>query len=220
MPRSRVVRREGIFNLWQQKNSTGCGRRIIEAKVVKMKLNAFCTSPAFKEDLDSAALGITPTAIEASRFLNFWVIEILDRGGDISKMDQTFFYSAFILMARITRKENSLGIFGAALHEYDRQRPAGLERFDPAIISQILNKAGRDYLTACQNCTLLNMTSQARKAFWIFLDNLDGNGDMRAPNKHKLYNHYMRRMSQETGGWELWTRLRYGILFVMSWRTK
>ncbi len=126
-----------------------------------------------------------------------WILKILDGGSDIPKMDQTFFYRSFILMAGVTRKENSLGIFGATFHEYDRQRPAGLEHFDPAMISQILNEAGRDYLTACQNCVVLNMTSRARKAFRAFLDNLDGN-EMRAPDKHELCNHYVRRMSRET----------------------
>ncbi len=93
------------------------------------------------------ALSVTRTAIEASRFLNFCLLKILDRGSDIHKMDQMFFCRAFILIAGVTRKENSFGIFGATLHEYDRQRPAGLERFDPAMITQVLIEAGRDYLT-------------------------------------------------------------------------
>ena len=84
-----------------------------------------------------------------------------------------------------------------------------METFDPSLITQVLNEAGREYLTACQNHVVLNMTGRVKKAFRLFLD--DEYPDMRAPDKWKLVRHFIDRLSQRSTTQEeeaVWNSLR------------
>ncbi len=121
-------------------------------------------------------------------------------------MDQLFFYRAFMLVSGVTRRPNALGVFGRVLKSYDAIRPANMERFDPSLITQVLNEAGKDYMTACRNHVVLNMTSRVKKAFVVFLD--DAYPAMKAKDKWKLARRLINRLSlratleDEPGVWE------------------
>ena len=61
----------------------------------------------------------------------------------------------------------TLALLPAATHF---TTPAG--RFNCRHVPQMLNYAGKDYLVACQNHVVLNISSRVRKAFSIFFTNL------------------------------------------------
>jgi len=49
--------------------------------------------------------GVTRISVEASRFLNYHILKLLDEGDEIPKLDQTLFYKAFTTMAGCHRRQ-------------------------------------------------------------------------------------------------------------------
>ena len=59
----------------------------------------------------------------------------------------------------------------------------------------MLNYAGKDYLTACKNHVVLNISARVGKAFKLFFDALPQN--FRAEDRNKARRYFMRRMTRE-----------------------
>ena len=64
----------------------------------------------------------------------------------------------------------------------------------------MLNYAGKDYMTACKNHVVLNISARVGKAFKLFLDALPQK--FRAEDRNKAKHYYMKRMSRNCGAEE------------------
>ena len=157
---------------------------------MKMTLATLCSNSALVEEIEVCVKGVTRTSVEASRFLNLHLLRALEAGREVPRMDQTFFYRAFTAVAGATGTGAARDEFGVTLAEYTALRPGGLARFHAAGVTQMLNYAGKDYMTACQNHVVLNISRRVAKAFKAFFGGLDQN--FRAPDRNKVCAHFMR----------------------------
>ena len=185
-------------------------RKTEQACAVKMTLNKLCTDDQLVKEIETCVHGITRTAVEASRFLNYFVIKLLEEGEAVPKLDQTFFYGAFTTMAG-GQKDSTIAKFGEALQDYIDLRPQNMERFHYKHVNQMLNWAGKDYMTACKNHVVLNISGRVGKAFKLFFQSLPQK--FRAEDRNKARRYYMRRMTREAGPeeedpmWQSFTRV-------------
>jgi hypothetical protein len=81
--------------------------------------------------------------------------------------------------------------FRPALDHYNNIRPAQMDQFDYSDVRQMLNYAGKEYMTACKNHVVLNISSRVSKAFNLFFDGLPQK--FRAVDRNKARKYYMRR---------------------------
>lgn len=171
-------------------------RHVIETKVVKMKLNTFCRSKAIAKELDGCSQGITRVFVEASRFLNMYVLHKLDDLSDFPKMDQTFVYRAFSAICKGERSTQAQDVFGERLRVNDSIRPDDIPNFDSKYVTQLVNYAGKTSMTACQNHVVLGINSRVQKSFKLFMESLEQK--FRAIDKNQIVNHFMKRMTRES----------------------
>ena len=171
-------------------------RRVIQNCAVKMTLNKLCRDDELTREIESCVHGVTRTAVEASRFMNYYVLKLLEEGEDVPKIDQSLLYAAFTTMAGSTLA-STVEKFGEALQDYEHLRPPDMERFDYRHVPQMLNYAGKDYLTACKNHVVLNISARVGKAFKLFFDALPQ--DFRAEDRNRARRYFMRRMTREGG---------------------
>ena len=171
-------------------------RRVIQNCAVKMTLNKLCLDYELMREIESCVHGVTRTAVEASRFMNYYVLKLLKEGEDVPKIDQSLLYAAFTTMAGSTLA-GTVEKFGEALQDYEHRRPPDMKRFDYRHVPQMLNYAGKDYLTACKNHVVLNISARVGKAFKLFFDALPQ--DFRAEDRNKVRRYFMRRMTREGG---------------------
>ena len=100
------------------------------------------------EEIESCVHGVTRTSIEASRFINYHILKLLEEGDEIPQLDQTltFFYKAFTTMAGAT-VASSVEMFGESLQDYEHLRPPEMERLDYRHVKdQMINYAGKDLI--------------------------------------------------------------------------
>eukprot|EP00835_Amoeboradix_gromovi_P005443 NODE_510_length_7452_cov_0.223990.p4 type:complete len:140 gc:universal NODE_510_length_7452_cov_0.223990:4112-3693(-) len=71
----------------------------VTLSVTKMKLNTFCKSPAVCQEIERCVQGVTRAAVEGIRLVNLHTLHLLATEAVIPKLDQTYFYRAFILAA-------------------------------------------------------------------------------------------------------------------------
>jgi hypothetical protein len=171
----------------------------IQESAVKMTLNQICSDSQLQREIEGCVHGVTRTSVEASRFLNYWVLKLLEEGEIVPKLDQSLFYAAFTTMAGAT-VDASVEKFGEALQDYHQVRPPNMARFNYRHVPQMLNYAGKDYMTACKNHVVLNISGRVGKAFKLFFDALPQ--DFRAEDRNKARRYYMKRMSRECGAEE------------------
>ena len=184
-------------------------KKTITIKAVKMRLSTWCKSPAIQKELERVARGVTRTAVEASRLVNMWALKTIEDEKEIPEMNQTFFYRAFTVVSGSRRNEAATEVFGKALEKYESMRPPNMERFNPHLVTQVLNEAGTEYLTACKNHVVLSLTARVRKGFLKVLE--DEYPGMRAPDKKKLTKHLIDRLSRRSTAEEeeaVWNSLR------------
>ena len=60
-------------------------RKTEQACAVKMTLNKLCTDDQLFKEIETCVHGVTRTAVEASRFLNYFVIKLLEEGEVVPK---------------------------------------------------------------------------------------------------------------------------------------
>ncbi|RLN94198.1 hypothetical protein BBJ28_00025223, partial [Nothophytophthora sp. Chile5] len=174
-------------------------RRVVQNCAVKMTLKTFSLDDELTREIETCVHGVTRTAIEASRFMNYYVLKLLEEGEDVPKIDQSLLYAAFTTMAGGTWA-STVEKFGEALQDYEHLRPAQMKRFDYTYVNQMLNYAGKDYLTACKNHVVLTISARVGKAFKLFFDALPQ--DFRAEDRNRARRYFMRRMTREGGSEE------------------
>ena len=135
-------------------------RRTTREYVVKMTLNKFCGNVRLRQEIERSVQGITRVAVEASRFLNFFVLYNIETNTEIPEMDQSFFYWAF---THIAGSNFAPERHGNALLEY--RCLFGIREFDYKYISQSINYTGLSFLTNCQNHIVLNIKKRLKKQF-------------------------------------------------------
>src|SRR3569832_19001 len=105
--------------------------------------------------------------------------------------------------------ERTIDKLNPSLSEYNLLRPKHMEHFNYEYINQMLNYAGKDYLTACKNHVVLNISGRVGKAFKLFFKALPQKFKAEDCNKARRY--FMRRMSREAGPKEeedMWNSLK------------
>ena len=122
-------------------------KNTIQESAVKMTLNQLCSDNQMQREIEVCVEGVTRTSVEASRFLNLWVLKLLKEGEIVPELNQTFFNAAFTTMAGATVSRTK---FGEALQDYEQERPDGMYRFNYRHVNQMLNNAGKEYMTACK----------------------------------------------------------------------
>ena len=173
-------------------------KKTLQESSVKMTLNKFCNDPDLQREIEGCVHGVTRTCIEASRFLNYYVLKLLKDENNIPKLDQSFFSSAFTSMATCKGQHKSVKEkFRPALDEYNNVRPPQMDKFDYSDVVQMLTYAAKEYMTACKNHVVLNISSRVSKAFKLFFDGLPQK--FRAVDRNKARKYYMRRHSLECG---------------------
>ena len=85
--------------------------------------------------------------------------------------------------------------FGEALQVCERVRPQDIDWFHYYHVPQMLNYAGKDYMTACKNHMVFNISARVGKAFRLFFDAFPHR--FRAEDRNKAKHYYMKRMSHE-----------------------
>ena len=167
----------------------------IQESTIKMTLNKFCTDAQLRSEINDCVRLITRISVEASRFANLWVLQILETDDEVMpKLDQSFFYSIF---STIAGSKKSVGRFAQALLLYEQVRPEGLHILDCRHITQMVNVAAKEYMEASQNHIVLNLSARVSKAFKLFFDSLAQKFLARDRNIVKKY--YLKRMSREVG---------------------
>ncbi|GAB9476925.1 hypothetical protein Gpo141_00013984 [Globisporangium polare] len=146
-------------------------RKIIQNCAVKVTLNRLSLDDELTQEIETCVRGVTRTAVEASRFLNYYVLKLLEEGKGVSLLNQSPLYAAFTTVTGATRA-NTVKKFGEALKEYNYLRRPDMERVNCRHVPQMLNYAGKDYLTACKNHVVLNLSAQVGKACKVFFDAL------------------------------------------------
>eukprot|EP00835_Amoeboradix_gromovi_P000797 NODE_29_length_33183_cov_0.333666.p31 type:complete len:101 gc:universal NODE_29_length_33183_cov_0.333666:632-330(-) len=58
-----------------------------------------CSDVYLLDEIETCVHGITRVAIEASKFLDYYILKILEKGEEEPKLDQSFFYSASTTIA-------------------------------------------------------------------------------------------------------------------------
>ena len=171
-------------------------RAEIHQSAVKMTLNKICFDYQLATEIEICVHGVTRKTIEASRFLNYYVLKLLEEGDEVPKLDQSFFYAAFTSMAGAEKAE-TMEMFGEALQDYNHLRPQNMERFDYRHVNQMLNYAGKDYMINCRNHVVLNISARVRKAFKLLFQSLPQ--QFKAEDWEKARHCFMRRMSRKAG---------------------
>ena len=171
-------------------------KKTIQESAVKMTLNQMCSDSQLHREIQDCVQGVTRTSVEASRFLNYWALKLLEEGEAVPVLDQSLFYAAFTTMAGAS-VDASVEKFGEALQDYEHARPQGMSRFNYRHVNQMLSYAGKDYMTACKNHVVLNISGRVGKAFKLFFDALPQ--DFRAEDRNKARRYYMKRMARECG---------------------
>ena len=103
--------------------------------------------------------------------------------GGVPKLDQSFFYAAFTVMSGATWHA-TVSMFGQALQDYRAMRPPDMDVFNYRHINQMLNCTGKDYMTACTDNVVLNISARVGKAFKLFFDALPQ--EFRAEDRNRL----------------------------------
>jgi hypothetical protein len=124
------------------------------------------------------------------------VLRLLERGDVVPEIDQSLLSKTFTTMAGLTLP-STVALFGEALQDYKDLRPHDMELFDSKHVNQMLNYAGKDYLTACRNHIVLNISARVGKAFKLFFDALPQ--DFGAEDRNKARRYFMRYMTREEG---------------------
>ena len=187
LPGGKRSARHDVKDRYKRKNT-------IQESAVKMTLNQLCSDSQLQREIEVCVEGVTRTSVEASRFINLWVLTLLEQGQIVPKLNQTFFNAAFTTMAGGTLSRPK---FGAALHQYEQVRPADMARFNYRHVSQMLNYAGVEYMIACKNHVVLNISGRVGKAFKLFFDRLPQH--FKAEDRNKARRYYLKRMSRECG---------------------
>ena len=104
-------------------------RKVIQNCAVKTTLRTFSLDDELTREIEACVHGVTRTAIEASRFMNYYVLKLLEEGEDVPKIDQSLLYAAFTTMAGSTLA-STVEKFDEALQDYEHLRPPAMERFD------------------------------------------------------------------------------------------
>ena len=145
-------------------------RRTIDMSAVKMTLNRMCLNKPLLQEIDICVHGVTRVCLEASRFLNYYILTLLEKNDIVPELNETFFYSAFTLIAGSSRAKPEK--FGTAYETYSEARPVNMEKFDYRHVAQILHYSANEYLVACKNHVVLNIGARVAKAFNIFFRTL------------------------------------------------
>jgi hypothetical protein len=169
-------------------------KETIQESAVKMTLSQMCSNSELKCEIEDCVHGITRTSVEASLFINLWVLKLLEEGKIVPKLNQSFFYAAFTTIAGATKSAEK---FGKALEEYKHMRPPTMAQFNYRHVGQMINEAAKEYMIACQNHVVLNISGRMGKAFKLFFDALPQ--DFRAEDRNKARCYYMKRMTHECG---------------------
>jgi hypothetical protein len=122
----------------------------------------------FFKEIGICVDGMTRTAFEATRFLNYFVTKLLAEEREVPEIDEIFLYSIFTTMAG-ARKVSTIEKHSEALKDHEDLRPAEMARFDYEYIAQMLLYAAREYLTASKNHVDLNLVKRIEKTFMHFL---------------------------------------------------
>ena len=161
---------------------------------IKMTLNQLCNNAELIDEIEICVHGVTRTSIEASRFLNFYILTLLEQNQPVPKLDQSLFYGAFTTMAGANLRK-TVEKFGPALQDYRELRPLNMAKFDCKNVTQMLNYAGKEYMTACMNHVVLNISGRVGKAFKLYFQSLPQ--QFKAADRNKARRYFMRRMTRE-----------------------
>jgi hypothetical protein len=171
-------------------------RKTIDEKTVKMKLATICCNAELMKEINIVVEGVTRICVEASRFLNLYVLMKMEHGDSVPEMDQTFFYRAFTAIAGHSYAA-IMEVFGDALVGYNALRPDSMQRFDTSLITSVISYAARDYMTACRNHVVLNIWNRVKKAFKLWLLALPQ--QFKAADSNKITMHFMKRLNLVAG---------------------
>ena len=166
-------------------------KAVLVYSTVKMTLCSFCKEQALMDEIEICVRGITRTAIEVSRFFNYYVLKMLETEQEIPEIKQGLINAAFTELACSPRKKKK-SKFGTIMKDYKSMRPEGFACFQYKKVPQLLNYAALDYLTACKNHVSLNFFSRVAKAFYRFLDTLPEK--FKAKDKAKMRRHFIGRL--------------------------
>ena len=146
-------------------------------------------------EIETCVHGVTRVAVEASRFLNYFVLKLLEAKEEVPELNQTFLYGVVFTTMSGAKHPSTIEKLGNALLSYERLRPSDMERFDSRHLNQMLNYACADYLTACKNHVVLNISARVSKAFKYFFDALPPplpHQKFCAEDRNKVRRYFMR----------------------------
>ena len=102
-------------------------RRVVQNSSVKMTLQNVILDAELLREIETCVDGVTRTVIEASRFLNFYILKLLEDGEVVPEINQTLLYGAITTLAGSTLR-STVEKFGVALVEYNLLRPPDMQR--------------------------------------------------------------------------------------------
>jgi hypothetical protein len=84
-----------------------------------MTLNQFCRYSEVNTEIETCAKLVTRICIEGSRFLNLWILHLLENDDEIPQIGHTTINRAFQAMRPGRHSANVIKEFGRALRRYD-----------------------------------------------------------------------------------------------------
>ena len=99
----------------------------MQTSSVKMTLNTVILDAELLREIETCVDGVTRTVIEASRFMNFYVLKLLEDREVVPEINQSLLYGAITTLAGST-KRSTVERFGVALVDYNHLHPPDMQR--------------------------------------------------------------------------------------------